>query len=124
MGARRTDLERIFSIQPERRINGDKTIVLDNRVWQIEKTRWRKTLAGCQVMVYEHLDGLMLVRFGPHAVARFAPTSCSHELEVGQAISSCRVSTLLLRQVEKLRVVDRLGCLHQPIQRLGRLLSA
>lgn len=70
---RRKDLEWIFSIQHERTVNGDNTIVLDNRVLQIEKTRWRNTLAGCKVTVYEHLNSTILVRFGPHEVARFAP---------------------------------------------------
>jgi transposase len=70
---RRKDLEWVFSIQHERTVNGDNTIALDNRILQIEKTRWRNTLAGCKVTVYEHLDGTMLVRFGPHEVARFAP---------------------------------------------------
>lgn len=69
---RRKDLEWIFSIQHERTVNGDNTIALDNRVLQIEKTRWRNTLAGCKVTVYEYLDGTILVRFGPHEVARFA----------------------------------------------------
>jgi transposase len=69
---RRKDLEWVFSIQHERTVNGDNTIALDNRILQIEKTRWRNTLAGCKVTVYEHLDGTILVRFGPHEVARFA----------------------------------------------------
>jgi hypothetical protein len=42
-------------------VNGDNTIVLDNRVLQIEKTRSRNTLAGCQVTVYEHLNGSLAV---------------------------------------------------------------
>ncbi len=54
--------------------------MLDNRVLQIEKTRWRNTLAGCRVRLYEHLDGTLLVRFGPHEVARYAP----HQLPVRQ----------------------------------------
>jgi transposase len=70
---RRKDLEWVFSIQHERTVNGDNTITLDNRVLQIERTRWRNTLAGCKVTVYEHLNGAILVRFGPHEVARFAP---------------------------------------------------
>ena len=70
---RRKDLEWVFSLQHERTVNGDNTITLDNRVLQIERTRWRNTLAGCKVTVYEHLNGTILVRFGPHAVARFAP---------------------------------------------------
>lgn len=70
---RRKDLEWIFCLQHERTVNGDNTIVLDNRVLQINKTRWRNTLAGCKVTIYEHLNGTMLVRFGPHEVGRFAP---------------------------------------------------
>jgi transposase len=70
---RRKDLGWVFSIQHERRVNQDNTITLDNRILQIEKTRWRNTLAGCTVTVYELLDGRVVVRFGPHEVARFAP---------------------------------------------------
>ena len=53
----------------------DNTIALDNRTLQIEKSRWRNTLAGCNVRVYELLDGTVVVRFGPHEVARWAPGS-------------------------------------------------
>ncbi|HLY39736.1 MAG TPA: ISNCY family transposase [Terracidiphilus sp.] len=70
---RRKDLEWVFSIQHERTVNQDNTIALDNRILQIEKTRWRNTLAGCRVTVYEHLAGAVLVRYGPHEVARFEP---------------------------------------------------
>lgn len=68
---RRKDLEWVFSIQHERTVNQDNTIALDNRILQIQKTRWRNTLAGCKVTVYEHLQGAVVVRFGPHEVARF-----------------------------------------------------
>ena len=70
---RRKDLEWVFSIQHERTVNQDNTIALDNRIFQIQKTRWRNTLAGCKVTVYEHLKGAVVVRFGPHEVARFEP---------------------------------------------------
>src|SRR5262249_20730994 len=53
---RRKDLGWVFSIQHERTVNGDNTIALDNRILQISRTRWRNTLAGCKVTVYEHLD--------------------------------------------------------------------
>ena len=72
---RRKDLGWVFSIQHERRVNPDNTIALDNRILQIEKSRWRNTLAGCSVQVYEFLDGTVVVRFGPHEVARWAPGS-------------------------------------------------
>ena len=67
---RRKDLDYIFSLQQERRVNHDNTIAWENRILQIEKTRWRNTLAGCTVMVHEFLDGRIVVRFGPHEVAR------------------------------------------------------
>jgi transposase len=72
---RRKDLGWVFSIQHERRVNADNTIALDNRILQIEKSRWRNTLAGCNVRVYELLDGTVVVRFGPHEVARWAAGS-------------------------------------------------
>lgn len=52
-------------------MNQDNTVTVDNRVFQIEKTRWRNTLAGCSVVVHEHLDDSLTIQFGPHQVARF-----------------------------------------------------
>ena len=68
---RRRDLDWVFSLQHERRVNQDNTITLDNRVLQIEKTRWRATLAGCRVVVREHLNGAVTISYGAHLVARF-----------------------------------------------------
>jgi hypothetical protein len=51
------DLERIFSVQQERTVNQDNTVNMANRTLQIEKTKWRGTLAKCRVLVCEHLDG-------------------------------------------------------------------
>jgi transposase len=70
---RRKDLDWVFSIQHQRTVNQDNTVALDNRILQIEKSRWRNTLAGCMVTVHEFLDGSMAIRFGPHQVARFDP---------------------------------------------------
>jgi transposase len=72
---RRKDLDWVFSIQHQRTVNGDNTIALENRILQIEKTRWRDTLAGCSVTAYEFLDGTVVVRYGPHEIARFAAGS-------------------------------------------------
>jgi len=67
------DLDRIFSIQQERTVNRDNTVSVDNRVLQIDKTRWRGTLAGCRVTVCEHLeDGVLSVFYGSHAVGRYS----------------------------------------------------
>ena len=65
------DLDRIFSLHHERVVNRDNTIQFANRVLQIERTKWRGTLAGCRVLVCEHLDGRVSVYYGPHRVAEF-----------------------------------------------------
>src|SRR5215469_4613968 len=52
----RTDLNLIFSITAERVVAKDNTVAIGNRHWQIDKTRFRSTLAGCTVTVHEHLD--------------------------------------------------------------------
>ena len=67
------DLERIFAVQHERAVNQDNTVRVANRTLQIEKTRWRGTLAKCHVLVCEHLDGTWSVFYGPHLVGRYAP---------------------------------------------------
>jgi hypothetical protein len=70
--SRRRDLDWVFSLQQERTVNRDNTVVVANRVFQIDRTRWRNTLAGCTVVVHEHLDGRVSIRYGPHLVASFA----------------------------------------------------
>ena len=69
---RRTDLDWIFSVQQERTVGNDNTVAVDNRVFQVEKTRWRDTLAGQAVIVHEHLDGRVSIRYGPHVVGEYA----------------------------------------------------
>jgi transposase len=67
------DLDRIFSVQQERVVNQDNTVRVANRTLQIEKTKWRGTLAKGHVLVCEHLDGTWSVFYGPHLVGRYAP---------------------------------------------------
>jgi hypothetical protein len=61
------DLERIFSLQFERTVNRDNTVSFQNLTLQIERVGWRGTLAGCTVMVHQHLDGTLSLSYGPHA---------------------------------------------------------
>jgi transposase len=68
----RSDLDWVFSIQTERVVARDNTIAFRDQCWQIEKTKWRHSLAGCTVTVHEHLDGRISVRYGPHVVASWA----------------------------------------------------
>jgi hypothetical protein len=63
---RQTDLDQVFSIQLERVVNRDNTVSWARRSLQIEKTSWRGTLAGCRVIVCEHLDGRLSMVYGLH----------------------------------------------------------
>src|SRR6516225_496043 len=65
------DLERIFSLQFERSVNRDNTVSFQNLSLQIERVRWRATLAGCQVTVHQHLDGTLSLTHGPHLLGRY-----------------------------------------------------
>src|SRR5579884_2438565 len=65
------DLDRIFSVQTERVVRKDNTVEIGERSWQIERTRWRGTLAGCRVTICEHLDGRVSIVYGPHVVGRY-----------------------------------------------------
>ena len=87
---RSRDLERIFSLQFERSVNRDNTVSFQNLSLQIERVRWRATLAGCQVVVHQHLDGTLSLTHGPHCLGRYDPggaplsTQASAELSRGR----------------------------------------
>ena len=73
----RTDLDWIFTIQTERTVAQDNTVAIAERRWQLNKTRWRHSLAGVTVTLHEHLNGMMSIRYGPHVVGRFAADGSS-----------------------------------------------
>ena len=68
---RRKDLELVFSLQHERVVARDNTVSFAQRSWQLERTKLRGTLAGCRVVVHEHLDDTLSITFGPHLVGRY-----------------------------------------------------
>ena len=67
----RSDLSWIFSIQTERVVGKDNTVAIRERMWQIDKTRFRYSLAGTTVTIHEHLDENVSIRYGPHVVGHF-----------------------------------------------------
>ena len=67
----RKDLDWIFSIQTERVVSKDTTVAIAARWWQIDKCRWRHSLAGQTVTIHQHLDDSVSIRFGPHVVGRY-----------------------------------------------------
>jgi hypothetical protein len=66
----RSDLDWIFSIQTERVVSKDNTVAIKDRWWQLDKCRWRHSLAGQTVAIHEHLDQSVSIRYGPHVVGR------------------------------------------------------
>ena len=80
----RKEFDWIFSIQSERVVGKDNTVAIAQQRWQIDKTRFRHTLAGCMVTIHEHLQGGISIRYGPHLVARFDAA--------GKAVATRRVA--------------------------------
>jgi transposase len=68
---RRKDLDLVFSVQHERVVARDNTVSFANKVWQLERSKLRATLAGCRVTMHQHLDETVSITFGPHLVGRF-----------------------------------------------------
>src|SRR3984885_5838965 len=68
---RQRDLAGIFSLQFERTVNRDNTVGFQNLSLQIQPVRWRATLEGCTVIVHQHLDGTLSLRYGLHCVGRY-----------------------------------------------------
>jgi len=67
----RSDLNWIFTVQTERVVDKDNTVAILDRRWQLEKSRFRSTLAGCTVTIHQHLDETVSIRYGPHVVGRY-----------------------------------------------------
>jgi transposase len=97
------NLDLIFSLQHERTVNRDNTVHIGPCVLQIEKCRWRATLAGCRVTVYQHLDGTWSIGYGPHIVGHYNQQG---------------IAGLLERQVQP-KTLGKRGSLRSP--RLPRL---
>ena len=107
----RTDLDRVFAIQTERTVNRDNTIAYNNMVLQIDKQSWRRTMQGCRVTVYQHLDGIITVGYGPQQVGRFAPD--------GRPLKKKAVEMPQVRKMANSTV--SLTCLEKPRQKTSRL---
>jgi len=68
----RTNLDLVFSLQFERTVNRDNTVSFQNLQLQMERVPWRGTLAGCNVMVHQHLDGTISLTHGPQRLGRYS----------------------------------------------------
>ena len=75
------DLDLIFGLQFERTVNRDNTVSIQNLSLQIERVRWRATLAGCSVTVHQHLDGTFTITYGPQRLGHYSAKGVSLESE-------------------------------------------
>ena len=71
LACRRRDLDLVLALQFERTVNRDNTVSFQNLSLQMERVGWRATLAGCQVMVHQHLDSTLSITHGPHLLGRY-----------------------------------------------------
>jgi hypothetical protein len=78
----RSDLDWIFSIQTERVVDKDNTVAIRDQWWQLDKSRWRSTLAGQTVTIHQHLDGRVSIRYGPHVVGRGKDGAMENQTQV------------------------------------------
>ena len=81
------DLERVFSLQFERTVNRDNTVSFQNLHLQIERVKWRGTLAGCSVTAHQHLDGSLSLSFGPHCLGRYQASGAPLTAATGASTS-------------------------------------
>jgi transposase len=77
-----TDLDRVFSIQTERIVAKDNTVAIRDQWWQLDQTGWRRTLAGQTVIIHQHLDGTVSIRYGPHIVGRGKDAAVENQAQV------------------------------------------
>src|SRR6476646_2466239 len=73
----RSDLNWIFTVKTERVVEKDNTVAIKDRWWQIDKTRFRHSLAGSTVTIHEHLDETVSIRYGPHVVGRYSSSGAA-----------------------------------------------
>jgi transposase len=65
------DLNRILCQEDARTVAPDNTVVVAGRVLQIERQRGRRTCAGLEVLVRQHLDGSLSITRPPNQRLRF-----------------------------------------------------
>ena len=73
------DLDLIFALQYQRTVNRDNTVSIQNLSLQMERVRWRATLAGCSVLVHQHLDGTFTITYGPQRLGHYSANGVSLE---------------------------------------------
>ena len=72
ISCRNRNLELIFTQRYERTVGHDNTVRFHNLVMQIERAEWRPTLAGCKVIIHQHLDQSLTLIIAGHRVGHYS----------------------------------------------------
>lgn len=62
----------IFTQRYERTVDRDNTVSFRNLVMQLERAEWRPTLAGCKVIIHEHMDTTLTLMIAGHRVGHYS----------------------------------------------------
>jgi transposase len=72
LSCRHRNLELIFTQRYERTVDQDNTVRFHNLVMQIEPAEWRPTLAGCKLIIHQHLDQTLTLTIAGHRVGHYS----------------------------------------------------
>jgi hypothetical protein len=111
--AARTDLDLVFTVQTERVVDKANTVAIGERRWQLEKSQFRSTLAGCTVTIHEHLDETTSIRYGPHEVGRYSADGKAVERTRSKRAASCGKG-VPVETVENQKAVSHRS--HRPLE--------
>jgi hypothetical protein len=62
----------IFTQRFERTVDRDNTVSFYNLIMQLERAEWRPTLAGCKVIIHQHLDRTLTLMIPGHRVGHYS----------------------------------------------------
>ena len=72
ISCRHRNLEMIFTERYERTVDRDNTVSFYNVIMQLERAEWRPTLAGCKVIIHQHLDTTLTLMIAGHRVGHYS----------------------------------------------------
>jgi transposase len=72
ISCRNRNLELVFTQRYERTVDRDNTVSFNNVVMQLERAEWRPTLAGCKVIIHQHLDQTLTLMIAGHRVGHYS----------------------------------------------------
>jgi hypothetical protein len=72
LSCRHRNFEMIFTQRYERTVDRDNTVSFQNMVVQLEPAEWRPTLAGCKVIIHQHMDTTLTLMIAGHRVGRYS----------------------------------------------------